>query len=77
MHDGTYDRFIAGFLAIDQSKLGRYTFSELCAYMGIGPAEYSDEDGSYEDEEGEDGEGGEGVEEGEQANGGGSANEAE
>ena len=65
MHDGTYDRFINGFLAIDQSKLGKYTFSDLCAYMGIGPAEYSDEDGSYEDED-EEGEGEQG-ESGDQA----------
>ena len=52
MHDGTFDKFVAGFLAIDQSKLGSYSFNELCAYMGIRPASYSDEE-EEEEEEGE------------------------
>ena len=50
MHDGTFDKFVAGFLAIDQSKLGSYGFDELCAFMGIGPADYSDEDEEGEEE---------------------------
>ncbi|GAX79389.1 hypothetical protein CEUSTIGMA_g6830.t1, partial [Chlamydomonas eustigma] len=56
LHDGTYDRFVAGFLSIDQVKLGTFGFNELCAYMGITPPEPSDEEGSS-DEEAEDEEG--------------------
>ncbi len=71
MHDGTFDRFVAGFLAIDQSKLGSYSFSELCAHMGIRPADYSDEEeGSYEDEDEDEGEEGEEGGEGGEAQGG-------
>ena len=35
MSDGTLDKLFEGFLAIDTNKLGTFTFSELCLYMGI------------------------------------------
>lgn len=51
LHDGSYDKFVERFLAIDWGKLGSFDFSELCAYMGISPAEdseYDDEGSDYE-----------------------------
>eukprot|EP00798_Chlamydomonas_sp_ICE-L_P019466 gene19466-26127_t len=66
--DGTFDRFVEGFLAIDNEKLGTFTFDELCAHMGIVPADLlsDEESGSWEDDdECEEGEGG-----GERAEGG-------
>ena len=65
MHDGTFERFVDGFLAIDQSKLGAYSFSELCAHMGIGPADDSEEEEGSDEEEDEEGQE-EGQEEGEE-----------
>lgn len=62
-------RFIDGYMALDTTRLGGFTFDELCASMGITPtepvsSEYDeDEHGSeYEDEEEEGGEeGGDGM----------------
>ncbi|GFH27102.1 EF-hand domain-containing protein, partial [Haematococcus lacustris] len=44
--------FIEGFQRLDGSKLGTFTFDELCAYMGVKPSEADDEDGSGSDSEG-------------------------
>lgn len=50
--DASLDRFIEGFQRLDGSKLGTFTFDELCAYMGVKPSEADDEDGSGSDSEG-------------------------
>ncbi len=36
-HDGTLDRLIERFLAVDTSKLGTFSFSELCLHLGVKP----------------------------------------
>ncbi|KAG1668378.1 hypothetical protein FOA52_004887 [Chlamydomonas sp. UWO 241] len=46
LHDGTFDRFVDAYMKIDHDKLGAFTFSELCAYMGVRPSDESSSEGS-------------------------------
>lgn len=59
MHDGSLDKFIEGYLGIDTAKLGRFSFDELCAAMGVRPrsAEEPESGSEYEDDDGQEGEG--------------------
>ena len=74
--DGTFDRFVDGFLAIDTAKLGTFSFDELCMHMGIHPKELITEEEEEEGEEGEwedeeEGDGGDNGEGGGHVEGGG------
>ncbi len=42
--DGTFDKFVEAFLKIDRTRIGSFTFDELCLHMGISTSEESEEE---------------------------------